>query len=219
MDKQTVAVFDFDKTISKSDTYIPFLLHALRRKPWRILSGLRLILPIMLYFSGVINNACLKRAFLSAFLKNEARHYIDELSENFAQHIYKNGLRKDAVQAIARHREQGHILIMASASFDCYIEKIARNLHFDKCVASKLEWSHYGTVTGELDGQNCYGIEKLFRIKEVLHDREGLHIVAYSDHCSDKPLLLWADKAFAISPSKTLAKEAAAINATIIWWN
>lgn len=50
-----------------------------------------------------------------------------------------------------------------------------------------------GIVTGSFASKNCYGAEKVNRIKELFPDREQYHITAYGDSSGDSEMLKYAD--------------------------
>ncbi|MCH8863491.1 MAG: haloacid dehalogenase-like hydrolase, partial [Proteobacteria bacterium] len=74
-----------------------------------------------------------------------------------------------------------------------------------------------------IEGANCYGEPKLEMLKVALADSAGgggqpPHIVAYSDHSSDLPLLEWADEAVAVNPSASLRRIATERGFEIVDW-
>ena len=53
-----------------------------------------------------------------------------------------------------------------------------------------------GKITGNIDGNNCYGEEKVNRIKQ-LYDLNSYSIIyAYGDSSGDRPMLALAQKPF-----------------------
>ncbi|MEL6731156.1 MAG: haloacid dehalogenase-like hydrolase, partial [Bacteroidota bacterium] len=53
-----------------------------------------------------------------------------------------------------------------------------------------------GIFTGNIEGANNYGPEKVERIREWLGDREVEASYAYGDSRGDREMLAWADQAF-----------------------
>jgi HAD superfamily hydrolase (TIGR01490 family) len=217
--QETVVVFDFDKTISRKDSYLPFLWLAIRRSCRRFFAALWLPAPTLLHLLGIIDNSRLKALFLRTVLGNAPQEQVRALSEQFAKRLLANGLFAEAVLAIEKHRNQGHRLILASTSFDLYIEPLAAMLGFDDVVCTRAGWSGDGKLLGAIEGKNCYGQAKLQRIAELLGGkRESLHIIAYSDHHSDAPLLQWSDEAFAVNPTRRLLKNTAGMKVHVLRW-
>jgi phosphoserine phosphatase len=99
---------------------------------------------------------------------------------------------------------------LASAAVDIVAEPFARLLRFDDVVATRTEWDVSGKATGGFVGLNCYGDEKLVRVKTLLGESAPPRSAAYSDHVTDVPLLTWAHTGYAVNPHRPLAEVAAA---------
>jgi hypothetical protein len=56
-----LAIYDMDRTVTRTGTYTPFLLHcALRRRPWRLLLLPLVLLSMLAYVARLIDRAKLK---------------------------------------------------------------------------------------------------------------------------------------------------------------
>ena len=84
----------------------------------------------------------------------------------------------------------------------CQIFK--NGFQFNHLICTNTLWQN-GCLTGDLDGKNCYGIEKLTRVRSYMkkHNISG-EIIVYSDHASDWPIMNYADKAYAVYPTKKM---------------
>ena len=86
-------------------------------------------------------------------------------------------------------------------------------------MATKALWDRRGRLSGRIDGENCYGAEKLRRLRhEVPQLRGACHVVAYSDSHVDLPMLRWADSGVAVNPSRRLRKQARGEDLRIVNW-
>jgi phosphatidylglycerophosphatase C len=81
-----------------------------------------------------------------------------------------------------------------SASLDVYVEPWAQAQGFDAILSSVLAVED-GVVTGRLFEGNCYGVEKVRRIRSWLNDRRPEQIWAYGDSRGDREMLALADVA------------------------
>ncbi len=199
-----VAVFDLDGTITQKDTYLAFLLGFLCRHPWRLLHATWLPFAIMLYWLKLRDNSWLKRAFLGAIVGNALRSDVETWSQLFISRLLTHGLRTSVVEAIQRHRHNGHHLILLTASFDFYAEELGHRLGFDAVICTHSVWKQ-GRLKKELGSPNCYGDAKLTRLKEYLFgQRNQWHIIGYSDHHSDAPFMAWVDHPVAVYPTRKL---------------
>jgi len=216
---KTIAVFDLDKTITKSDTYVPFLLRILLHNPRRVLVLPKLSFAVARYMLGLRDNSWLKEEFLRGLASNMRRSEIADMGEKFVQKLLGGGLILDALARIEHHRQCGHVLILATASVDLYAKLIGKRLGFDTVVCTLTEWSDDDRLTGNLASQNCYGPRKKERIANILQEFGVFdELVVYSDHHSDLPLMELADAAVSVNPTRTLRKVSEENQFTIQLW-
>jgi len=207
---QRIAIYDMDKTITRSPTWTPFLIHAARqRAPWRLALLPVLGVAAIGYGAGLIDRAGLKeraqRLMIGGTLSAAASA---ALGDAFAKRIIATGVYPAALARLAADRAAGYRLVLATASFDFYVEAIAARLGFDAVVATQSVRGTDGVVRATIAGENCYGPAKLRMIEAWLAAagvaRDLAHIRFYSDHVSDAPALGWADEAFAVNPHAPL---------------
>jgi HAD superfamily hydrolase (TIGR01490 family) len=108
-------------------------------------------------------------------------------------------LRPGALERIAWHRSQGHLLVLASASLDLYLDHVGAQLGFDHVLCTRLA-SRRGDdgierLTGALEGPDCTGPEKLRRLAALLGELRAHELHAYGDSAGDRELLAAADHA------------------------
>ena len=126
--------------------------------------------------------------------------------------------RPGALAAIAEHQRNGDTVVLATASNDVHVVPIARALGIEKIVATCVEVSPFGRLTGRIMGPNCYGADKLAMVKAALGPIED-KTIAYSDHHSDWPLLMWAGEGVAVNPNGKLRRRASKQGIQIRDWN
>jgi phosphatidylglycerophosphatase C len=171
--KPIIAAFDFDGTITTRDVLPSFLIHA------------------------QISRQQMKEIILSRFFKGMAETKIHTLAKAFSNSpSFKRLLRPEALRRIYWHQLQGHRLILISAAIDAALIPWAQLVRFDQIIASKLEISPQGRITGHLIGLNCWGPEKVRRLEELVGPRETFVLYAYGNSRGDKELLNSADFAF-----------------------
>ena len=220
-----VAMYDMDRTITRSGTYSGFLMHvAQRRQQWRLL-----LLPLvgvasLAYALRLIDRSRLKAINLRLLVgKQFSRDEITPLAESYADQVIGRGLHAAALDQIAADREAGYRLLLATASFHLYVDAIARRLGIDDVLATRLdEPDGADHIHARLAGDNCYGEAKFARISGWLADnditRDQTHIRAYSDHVSDHPMLHFADEAVATTPSRKLKQLAPKMGWQVVDW-
>jgi HAD superfamily hydrolase (TIGR01490 family) len=217
--RQTVVVFDLDGTITRHDTYLQYLIGYLQYKPSRLLATFALPVDLCRFALGAVDNAYVKARFLQAILAGNSRSELRVWTETFLHTLCQRGLRPGALARIAQHRTQGDRLILATASFDFYVQPLARRLGFDEVICTQSLWNTDDRLLGGLNGPNCYGAVKLQRLYELLGtDVRDVSLLAYSDHHADLPLLTAATRAVAVNPTRKLQAAAAVYGFAIEHW-
>ena len=69
-------IFDLDGTLTKSDTYLPYLIGFLKRNPQRWFKALTLPLAVILFYLKLRDNQWLKTIFLTVILGGETKENI-----------------------------------------------------------------------------------------------------------------------------------------------
>jgi phosphatidylglycerophosphatase C len=186
-----VAAFDFDGTLTRSDSVVPFLqLVAGRRALATGLArrGHRVAAALAHRDRDRLRALATEIAFVDvsiATVESQARAYGRDLAEN--------GLRADTVERLAWHVGQGHRVVIVSASYEQYVRVVGERLGVSGVVATRLEVGSDGRCTGRLDGRNCRAAEKLRRLDIWLAEqglaRAEVELWAYGDTSGDRELL------------------------------
>jgi HAD superfamily phosphoserine phosphatase-like hydrolase len=79
-------------------------------------------------------------------------------------------------------------VVPASAALELLLEPWARAVAIDDVLATRLE-VRSGRVTGRLDGPNCYGPEKVARLRALIGGLDAFDVYAYGDSRGDRELL------------------------------
>ncbi len=216
---QNIAIFDLDLTITRKDTYLDFLGFFLRSSPSRLLRCWFLPIAVIMYKLKMRDNSWLKEAFLTAIAAGTSINKLNLIVDDFVEIMMNKGLYTDATRRITKHQNDGDYLVLASASFDFYVEKIAQKLNFDLIVCSIAEWDENQSLTGKIAGKNCYGMNKRVAVDSHLSllDYTG-EITVYSDHPSDQPIFELADTAVIINPTHKLDQKLLSVITSTEHW-
>ncbi|HEX6842979.1 MAG TPA: HAD-IB family hydrolase [Stellaceae bacterium] len=218
MAADTIAIFDLDGTITRRDTYAAYLLGYLRRHP-RAWLRLPLLARCLARQATRVEPGALKAAALGAVFAGADRARIETWNDIFVPWCRARLLRASAVARITAHRQAGHRLLLATASLDLYVRRLARDLGFDETICTRVAWTAEGRIAGTLDGGNLKGEAKLAAVRRVVPaGRAAPFVIAYSDHHADLPLLRWADRAVAVCPTAKLATAAMAEGFAVEEW-
>lgn len=188
-----LALFDFDGTLTRRDTLMPFLRYVVGT-PVFIAGSARLLPQLLAYGVGAVRNDVAKEAVLRHFLAGRHIDDLREQGERFARCQLPQRVRGATLEQVRAHRERGHVCVLVSASLDVYVEPWGRAQGFEAILSSSLAVED-GVVTGKLREGNCYGAEKVRRIRRWLNGRQPKHIWAYGDSRGDREMLELADVA------------------------
>jgi phosphatidylglycerophosphatase C len=190
-DSVIVAAFDFDKTLSTRDNGVPFFTHLAGRRAVQ-----RAALRCLPDLARGRRDAVKVRITREIFAGREADE-VHAAAEEFAADILARHLRDDVVERARRHADEGHRLVVVSASYECYVAPVAGALGFDAALATVLEVDDAGVLTGELAGPNVRRAEKVVRLDRWLTaeglDAARVRLWAYGDSAGDAELLARAD--------------------------
>jgi phosphatidylglycerophosphatase C len=199
-----IAIFDLDRTLTKRGCFTPFIFYVARRSPRRFLSFHRILVAAVCNVVGFYRRDEIKLLMWREVVGGLPREEVETLGNSFAKVWIHNELRRQTKKNIKKHQEAGDRVILATAAMDIIADPIGRILGFDDIISTRTHWTAEGLVSGSFDGRNCYGEEKLRRVKLTLGDLAASKTSAYSDHITDLPVLLWAENGIAVNPHRPL---------------
>lgn len=183
--------FDLDGTLTTKDTLTQFLIW--RAGYAKAFFKAILLLPHFIGFAlGLVSRGRLKQAVLRRFIKRVPAETMEMESQRFAKLVMPGLLRPEGLAALRAHVKAGDqvFVVTASPEFVAWAWTFKENVEL---VATRLEISN-GRMTGNLDGMNCRGLEKIRRLSEHLGEPVVLD-VAYGDSAGDKDMLAAAREA------------------------
>ena len=189
MSKKVIAAFDFDGTLTTKDTMFDFL--KFYKGSFVLWLGLITGSPyLMAYYLGLITNHEAKEKLLAYFIKGKS---IDDFSEKCKE--YESQINKichqQTLDRLKWHQDQGHEVLIISASLDNWIKPWAESKSISTVLATQIEVKD-GVITGRFSSRNCFGQEKVNRLKALYPEKDYL-LYAYGDSSGDKELLEYAD--------------------------
>ena len=185
----TVAAFDVDNTLTVRDCVVPFMksVGGVSRLSKALFSDLGTT------FQSIRrrDRDSLKMKFVEGIFAGKNSREVESLGIQFASKVADKWLRSDVATRMRWHQEQGHVVILVSASLGAYLHPLGDLLEVDAVLCTELEEKD-GLLTGKLVGQNCRGKEKASRVQKWCQDSgiaaEDL-VYAYGDSSGDTELL------------------------------
>lgn len=191
--KNKIAFFDFDGTITFSDTLVSFIKYA--RGAGRYYFGLLVNAHYLIaYKLKIISNQRAKEKILQHFFAGMTSKDFRELCTRFSTDSLPALIRPAAAEEIKNLRMSGYEVVLVSASPENWIQHWADQHHLS-LIATQLQVQN-GLITGSIQGKNCHGAEKVRRIKERYDLSLYASILAFGDTKGDMPMLSLAHKGY-----------------------
>lgn len=213
----TLAIFDLDNTLIAGDSdhaWGDFLVdeglvdgEAFRAANDRFLEA---------YQAGQLDI----REYLAFALRPLSEHPAEELQrwrERFMAQRIQPLILEAGRELVRQHREQGHHLMIVTATNRFVTEPIAQAFGIQTLIATEPEWQN-GRYTGRVAGTPSFREGKVTRLHQWLEGRDESLRGAwfYSDSHNDLPLLEIVDNAVAVDPDPELRETARRRNWPVI---
>ena len=192
--KKTLAIFDFDGTITQTDSLNDLIIWKFGW--WKFVGVMILLSPlIILYLLNIVDNDVPKERLFEIFFGGMNEIDFGRLSKQYSEEKLPKIIKNEASRKIEWHNERGHELIIITASMKEWIWPWAEENGFSDIFCTKPEIIDK-KLTGRFAGSNCHGDEKLCRLKKSIPEYKNYEIYAYGDSKSDRELLEVADFRF-----------------------
>ena len=200
-----IAFFDFDDTLARGDSILPYLLYCIRRglAPRRQL--VKAAVAFLRWKLQPSSGRAAKETTLS-FIKGRTVEEMDAIAMDFFREVQSKRVFKSCFKEIDNLRKNHVRIVVVSASSDVYMRALPHFLRVQDVICTECEVVD-GRYTGKV-GKNCKGEEKVRRIQQWL-DEQGLCIdkersSGYGDSPSDAPMLLLTASPVLVNPKRKL---------------
>lgn len=191
--KEGIAFFDFDGTITTKDTLLEFIKFSKGR--WHFYTGFLLNAPFLIaYKLKIISNQSAKERILVYFFRGMETTLFNKYCKDFVELKVPDMIRPDAIKEITKLIADGIEVVIVSASPENWVKLWARQYGSD-CISTLLEVKN-NKISGLIAGKNCFGEEKVRRLKEKYNLTDYNTIYAYGDSTGDKQMLRLASMEF-----------------------
>lgn len=188
-----LALFDFDGTITNKDSMGEFIKYAIGKRKYYL--SLLILSPILfLYFLKIMPNDKSKERLFSYFFKGWSYKNFQKIADAFSENRIDQIIRQPALDRIRWHQEQDHKVVIVTASLENWIKKWTDKKNM-QLIATKLEIKD-NKISGHFATKNCYGAEKVRRIKNKYNLNNYKSIYSYGDSKGDQDMLSIADQKF-----------------------
>jgi phosphatidylglycerophosphatase C len=200
-----LAIFDLDGTLTRHDTFGPFVLGLLLKHPERWWRLLLLVPPIAAYLLGQSNRGKLKGGIVHALFAGLSRTELNSRARHYAHEVVASGMFAEALQCFRAHQAAGDWTVLLSASPDFYVPYIAAKLGASEVHCTQLLWKG-DLLDGKLTGENRRGAEKVRVLQQVRARHPGVPAVAYGNSAADLEHMVRCEEGVFINGSAKLRR-------------
>ena len=184
-----LVIFDFDGTLTTKDSLNEFLRFSTSKKDYFF--KMTLFLPTyLLYKVGIIKNDIAKQKLIKSFFASMDEKSFKKLAKDFSKEL-RTILRNDIYSKFQKHKSDGDDVVVVSASFECWLKPWCEAEGVE-LLSTKLEFKD-GILTGKFLNENCYGEQKVKRVKESYELDSYDEIISYGDSKGDEYIFAMSD--------------------------
>ena len=199
---KNLALFDFDGTLCKKDSFTGFIFYALKKRHI-VKQGIKILPWIQAYYLNIYPANSMRLKLFKAMFKDAKASEIQDIAEEYAYQLMAQ-LDVKIYQQLIDHQEQGDDVVLVSASIDIYLEVICHLLNID-LICTKTEIID-GKYSGNYSTIDCSSEQKSLRIKEQYNLNLYDNIYAYGNSIEDLDMLSLADFKYMVGETKKLPK-------------
>ncbi len=186
----SLALFDFDGTLTTKDSFIEFIKFYHGKA--KFFTGIALNIPVLVLFKlGVLPNWKAKEQLMKHFFNEVKISEFNAKASEFSVHQIPKWLKPEMLEILEAHKQMKNDIFLVSASFENWL-KAWTDSHGIMLIGSRLIEKNV-ELTGEISGKNCYGPEKVARIQQLIDLNKYNKIYAYGDSRGDREMLELAD--------------------------
>lgn len=184
-----LALFDFDGTLCKRDSFTGFIFYALSKRHI-VKQGLKILPWIQAYYLNIYPANSMRPKLYRTMFSGADTQEIQQLAREYAQHIMTQ-LDPLLYRQFLHHKKNQDRIVIVSASIDIYLTMICELLEVDLiCTETEIFQEQY---TGEYTSTDCSSEQKKLRILEQYNLDHYQYIYAYGNSEEDVEMLSLAD--------------------------
>jgi HAD superfamily hydrolase (TIGR01490 family) len=200
-----IAFFDMDYTTLDDSSSLLYVNYLRRQKRIGRRALVRIAWWSLLYKVSAIDvNSAVPR--LLSYMEHQSASRLMAESYVWFDETLKDHLAPRAVERIDFHRQQGHQVVLISASTQFAVQPVAEYLRLAFLCTRLID--HDDELTGAVVDPPCYGAGKVVWAQRYA-DEQGARLsdaYLYTDSYSDRPLLEAVGRPIAVNPDARLKR-------------
>ncbi|MCD7956957.1 MAG: HAD-IB family hydrolase [Lachnospiraceae bacterium] len=205
-----VAVFDFCETLvsfQTADAFVKFIIEKSENSTYQEKYNRYKFLKKIQFYRLINLPYKMKGGFpsktnLLKIISGMNKEDINNYAYKYYQEMIKPAIICDTLEVMENFKRNGFTVVLISAGYAPYIKLFAEE--YDILYLTN-EFSYKGSIfSGRTVGNDCYGAEKVARLKTMLGKENIEYLVTVSDSLSDKPLFDIAEEKIYVTKSKNI---------------
>ncbi|MFW2078154.1 HAD-IB family hydrolase [Acinetobacter sp. ULE_I010] len=197
---KNLALFDFDGTLCKKDSFTGFIFYALSKRHI-VRQGIKILPWIQAYYLKIYPANSMRIRLFNAMFKNANSNEILDLAADYSHRLMAQ-LDPELFQQLLKHQNNGDDVVLVSASVDIYLEMICQILKID-LICTETEILD-GKFTGSYSTPDCSSDQKRLRILSKYDLNQYSKIYAYGNSEEDLAMLSLADFKYMVGENQLL---------------
>ena len=203
---RTIAFFDIDKTMIDVNSARLWMMREFRTGRLGLGQFARASWMLLRYSVGRVDLEAGLREAISTLRGMEENLIIERTRQFYAEEVAPT-LRREAIEAVKRHRDQGHHVVTLTSASNYMAELLGEEVAFDGHIATRFEVIE-GIFSGEPSGIICFGEGKVTQAQAYC-DAHGFDLKAayfYTDSYTDLPMLEAVANPIVVGPDRRLER-------------
>lgn len=197
---KNLALFDFDGTLCKKDSFTGFIFYALSKRHI-VKQGIKILPWIQAYYLNVYSAPAMRSRLFRAMFSNANALELQQMAREYATSLMSQ-LNRPLLKQLKQHQALGDDVVLVSASVDVYLKHVCELLNIDLiCTHTEQVNNIY---TGQYTTPDCSSEQKRQRILEKYHLTDYAVIYAYGNSHEDQEMLALADHGYMVGESDHL---------------
>lgn len=212
------AFFDMDRTLLRCNSGSLWIRWLRERGEISLYEMARASAWLVQYKLAVLDMEAVA-AKATAAMRGQSEEELRDKCREFFDAWIQSQVAPKAVEAIAQHRRQGHVVAILSTSTPYVVEPLARHLGIEHAICTRLNTTD-GRFDGTLVTPACYGAGKV-HWAEAFAREHGVDLQRsffYTDSYSDLPMLERVGIARVVNPDTRLRRHARRVGWQIDEW-
>ena len=199
---KNLALFDFDGTLCKKDSFTGFIFYALRKRHI-VKQGIKILPWIQAYYLNVYPAPAMRSKLFRAMFSNADVLELEQIAQEYAANLISQ-LNPPLLKQLKQHQALGDDVVLVSASVDVYLKHVCELLNIDLiCTHTEQVDDVY---TGQYTTPDCSSKQKRLRILEKYSLDHYSVIYAYGNSREDEEMLALANYTYMVGVDKIMPK-------------